>query len=244
MWHTDSNTLIVQDTSLTGNPLVRIEARAQGSRIGILPGSEGMTMPALSPYGDWIAFISASNEQQIGFLPIDGGTPMLTGVPWGTASAISWDTAGNRLAVVMQDAGREWVEVVDARAATGNGSDVTWNSAYLPSSRHFGDIVWQGHSIVIAPTPTTLGASVSIPFDTSSLRSGGVVQCYLDGEYYGTCASPFTASGLAGGTHSLQVTAVWSGFPPAESYGTVATRLHRRVTVLGLGSYLPRCGCT
>lgn len=224
MWHTDSNTLIVQDKSLTGSPLVRIEARADGSRIGTLAGSEGMTHAALSPSSDWIAFIPAANQQQVGFLPIGGGTAMLTDVPWGTASAISWDTVGNRLAVVLRDADRDWIQVVDAGAATGNGADVTWDSVYLPTSRRFGEMVWQGRSIVIAPTPSIMGTSVSIPFDTSSLTPGGVVQCYLDGEYHGSCQSPFTASGLAAGTHTLQVEAVWGGFPPTNNYGTRATR--------------------
>jgi hypothetical protein len=77
---------------------------------------------------------------------------------------------------------------------------------------------------VIAPTPISLGTSVSIPFDTSSLGWAAVVQCYLDGEYYGECASPFTASEVAGGTHTLQVSAGWGGVSPADSYGTVATR--------------------
>jgi hypothetical protein len=207
---------------MTGAPLVRVEARENGSRIGTLPGSEGVTQPTVSPYGDWIAFIPESNKEQIGFLPIDGGTPMLTGVPWGTASAISWDPAGNRLVVVLQDSGREWINIVDARAATGNGGDVTWDSAYLPTDRHFGGMLWQGRGIVIDPTPTSLSTAVSIPFDRSSIESGGIVQCYLDGEYYGTCTSPFTASGLASGTHTLQVSAVLGGFP--DSYGTVATR--------------------
>lgn len=227
MWHTDSNTLIVQDTSLAGAPLVRVEARENGARISTLPGSEGMTQPSLSPYGDFITFIPESNRHQVGFLPIDGGTPTLTNLPFPSevASAISWDTGGQRVAVVIQeDSYGEQVQILDARAALGNGADVEWTSAYLPTSQHFGALVWQGRSVVIAPTPTTMGSSVSIPFDASSLSSGGVVVCHLDGEYYGTCQSPFTASGLAVGTHTLQVSAVWAAFPPQDSYGSRVTR--------------------
>lgn len=223
IWHTDSNTLIVRNTSLNGAPLVRVEASAQGAELGTLAGSEGATQPTLSPYGDWIAFIPASDTQQIGFLPVDGGTPMLTGVPSGTASAISWDTVGNRLVVVTQGSGSEWIQIVDARAATGNGGQVTWDSAYLPAARHFGGLLWQGRNAVIAPTPTAMGSSVSIPFDTSSVGSGGTVQCYLDGEFAGQCRSPFTASGLSSGTHTLQVEVAF-GYSPGETYGARATR--------------------
>jgi hypothetical protein len=223
MWHTDGNTLLAQATTLEGAPLVRVEARQYGARIANLAGSEGMTQPRLSPSGDWIAFIPAANPAQIGFLPINGGTAMLADVPRGSATAVSWNPSGNRVAVALRDSDSEWIETVDAGAATGNGADVTWDSAYLPSTRHYGGMVWQGRNVVIAPTPTALGSSVSIPFDVSAVGSGGIVQCYLDGEYYGQCQSPFVASGLAGGTHSLQVEAV---FPSSsgDGYGARATR--------------------
>ncbi|WP_460665309.1 Ig-like domain-containing protein [Kribbella swartbergensis] len=226
IWHTDSNTLIVQDKNLEGAPLIRIEASENGARIGTLAGSHGVTRPVVSPYGDFIAFIPESNRQQVGFLPIDGGTQTLTDIPSpsGVVSAVSWNTSGNRVAVVIEGEGGEQIMVLDARAALGDGNSVEWNYAYLPTSQHFSALIWQGRSVVIAPTPSSFGTSVSIPFDTSSLPSGGIVQCYLDGEYYGQCTSPFTASGLSSGTHSLRVEAVWPAFPSEDSYGTIATR--------------------
>jgi len=45
---------------------------------------------------------------------------------------------------------------------------------------------------------------VSIPFDTSAVNGDGT-QCILDGEFLGSCTSPFTATGLSSGQHTLRI---------------------------------------
>jgi hypothetical protein len=221
-WHSDGRTLIVQDKRLAGSPLTRVEVREQGPRIATLPGSAGATHATLSPTGAWLAFIPAANTDRIGFLPLAGGTPKLTYLPSGTAKALSWDTTGDRLAVLFRTVGGDIVEHVDARAVVTGDDIVQWGYVY-GNAEQVADIGWQGRRVVIKATPAFSGSSVSIPFDSSALN-GEQVQCWLDDTAKGTCTSPFTATGLTTGTHKFQVRTLWSSGVPGSYYQTWTTR--------------------
>jgi hypothetical protein len=68
-----------------------------------------------------------------------------------------------------------------------------------------------------------MGPDVSIPFDTSALN-GEITQCVLDGEFLGTCTSPFTASGLSSGSHVLQIQTTNQGAYYANATRTFTVR--------------------
>jgi hypothetical protein len=213
-WHADGRTLLVQDKRLAGAPLARVEVREQGPRIATLPGSAGATHATLSPTGAWLAFIPAARTDQIGFLPLAGGTPKLTYLPYGTAEALSWDTTGDQLAVLARTAtGGPFIVNGDARAVVTGDDIVQWGGVYSGTAEHIEDVAWQGRRVVIKATPAFSGPAVSIPFDTSALTGGERVECWLDDTTKGACASPFTVTGLSTGTHKLQVRTLWSGAP-------------------------------
>jgi hypothetical protein len=224
-WNSDSRALIVQDKRLAGAPLARVEAREQGARIATLPGSAGATNPTIAPTGTWLAFLPSGKNDQVGFLPIGGGTPKLTSVSSGTVEAISWDTNGERLGVLVRSSNRDLIERLDARAVMTSDEIVQWDYVYgTGSGERIADFTWQGRSPVIKPTPAISGRSISIPFDISALR-GEAVHCFLDDVYSSAdCTSPFTATGLSTGTHKLQVSASFTGYPSTNNYGAYATR--------------------
>jgi len=75
---------------------------------------------------------------------------------------------------------------------------------YNTTTERIVDLTWQGHNVVIADVPAVNGPDVSIPFDTSAVNGDGT-QCILDGEFLGSCTSPFTATGLSSGQHTLRI---------------------------------------
>jgi hypothetical protein len=224
-WNSDSRALIVQDKRLAGAPLARVEAREQGARIATLPGSAGATNPTIAPTGTWLAFLPSGKNNQVGFLPIGGGTPKLTTVPSGTVEAISWDTTGERLGVLLRSGDTDLIERLDARAVMTSDEIVQWDYVYgTGSGERIADFTWQGQRPVIKPTPSISGRSISIPFDISALRVEAV-SCLLDEVHYSAgCTSPFTATGLSTGTHKLQVSASFTGYPSTNNYRAYATR--------------------
>jgi Tol biopolymer transport system component len=222
-WHPDGRTLIVQDNRLTGSPLARVEARDQGPRISTLAGSAGATHATVSPDGQWLAYLPAAKPNQIGFLPIAGGTSKVTDFSAGTAEAISWDPVGERLAVLIRWQDQTHVDHVDMRDVVNGYFPIQWATVYGATSEHVADIAWQGRKVVIKTTPASSGPAVSIPFDTSALN-GERAQCWLDDTNKGDCTSPFTATGLTTGSHKFQVRTVWSSGTPGLFYSAWSTR--------------------
>jgi hypothetical protein len=205
IWHSDSHSLIVQDKSLTGAPLTRVEARAQGARIATIEGSEGAISPALSPRGDWLAFTTPDGTDPVFLLPVDGGTPIVIRFYMGGGlSDLVWDTRGWRIAMLVKGTDRDRIDYFDAQDILAGGYPGASVVLYSPTDGQITDLTWQGRNAVIGETPLTTGSSVSIPFDTAALQ-GESVECWLDGQNLGACTSPFTATGLSSGAHTLQV---------------------------------------
>jgi hypothetical protein len=212
IWHTDSHSLIVQDKGIAGSPLARVEAREQGTRLMTIEGSEGATRPALSPTGDWLAFVPQGSSDEVALLPPGGGTATVIDLGFVEAfiTDFAWDTNGRRIAVITKSADRYLIQSFNAMDVLGGDSPNLGTPVYNTTSEQIADFTWQGHNVVIGETPLTIGPSVSIPFDTSALQ-GESVECYLDGESVGSCTSPFTATGLSNGTHTFQVLTTNSG---------------------------------
>ncbi|MDQ1689003.1 MAG: large repetitive protein [Frankiaceae bacterium] len=88
--------------------------------------------------------------------------------------------------------------VVAARDAAGNATaatPVTWVV----------DLSAPLAAVVTAPPAYTASTSVSVPFSSDDL--GAAYACSLDGAAGAACVSPFTASGLGEGAHSLTISA-------------------------------------
>jgi hypothetical protein len=207
IWHTDNHSLIVQDTSLPGAPLTRVEAAAAGARIAIIEGSEGATRAVLSPRGNMLAYLPAGTRGVVAFLPPDGGTANLADlgfVEGKTIEDLEWDTVGNWVAVLTRLGDRDIIETLSAREFLGGAGLVLGAPVYNTTTERIVDLKWQGRNVVIADVPAVSGPDVSIPFDTSAV-AGQDTQCFLDGESLGSCTSPFTATGLSSGRHTLQI---------------------------------------
>ncbi|MEV0283736.1 hypothetical protein AB0H36_06385 [Kribbella sp. NPDC050820] len=135
---------------------------------------------------------------------------------------LAWDTVGVRLGVLSKSSGRDIIHSFNALDVLGGGQVDLGAGIYNTTTETFADLTWQGRNVVIGDTPATTGPDVSIPFDRSALI-GEFVQCYLDGEYLGSCTSPFTATGLSSGRHTLQIQTTNLGSGP-YGYSGYATR--------------------
>jgi hypothetical protein len=221
IWHPDNHSLIVQDGSLAGALLTRVEAAGQGARIATLEGSEGATRAVLSPTGNVLAYVPAGTRGLVAFLPPDGGTATVADlgfVEGQTIEDLEWDTVGRQLAVLTRSGDRDIIESFDAGDFLAGGGLSFSSPVYNTTSERIVDLTWQGHNVVIADVPAVNGPDVSIPFDISAVDGAGT-QCILDGEFLGTCTSPFTATGLSSGRHTLQIQPNIVG-----SYHATATR--------------------
>lgn len=221
IWHPDNHSLIVQDTSLAGAPLTRVAAAEQGARIATLEGSEGATRAVLSPTGNVLAYVAAGKSGLVAFQSPDGGTATVADfgfVEGKTIEDLEWDTVGRQLAVLTRYGDRDIIESFDAGDFLGGGGLSFGLPVYNTTSERIVDLTWQGHNVVIADVPAVNGPDVSIPFDTSAVDGEGT-QCILDGEFLGSCTSPFTATGLSSGRHTLQIQSNGVG-----SYHATATR--------------------
>lgn len=207
IWHPDNHSLIVQDSSLAGAPLTQVQAAEQGARIATLEGSEGATRAVLSPTGNVLAYAPAGTRGLVAFLPPDGGTATVADlgfVEGQTIEDLEWDTVGRQLAVLTRSGDRDIIESFDAGDFLGGGGLSFSAPVYNTTTERIVDLTWQGHNVVIADVPAVNGPDVSIPFDTSAVNGDGT-QCILDGEFLGSCTSPFTATGLSSGRHTLQI---------------------------------------
>ncbi|MFF0264175.1 fibronectin type III domain-containing protein [Kribbella sp. NPDC004536] len=221
IWYADNHSLIVNDTSLSGAPLTRVEAAEQGARIATIEGSEGATQTVLSPTGNLLAFVPAGTVGQVAFLSPEGGTATVAdlGLVEASIAGIEWDTVGRQLAVLVRRDGRDILETFQAADFLGGAPLEFGVPLYNTTTERLSDFAWQGHNVVIGDTPAAMGADVSIPFDTSAVN-GEPTQCILDGDFLGTCTSPFTASGLSSGPHVLQIQPAAQG-----TYRATATRI-------------------
>ncbi|MFI7066046.1 hypothetical protein ACIBL3_33960 [Kribbella sp. NPDC050124] len=221
IWHTDNHSLIVQDGSLAGAPLTRVAAAEQGARIATLEGSEGATRAVLSPTGNVLAYVAAGTGGLVAFQSPDGGTATVADlgfVEGQTIEDLEWDTVGRQLAVLTRYGDRDIIESFNAGDFLGGGGLSFGLPVYNTTSERIVDLTWQGHNVVIADVPAVNGPDVSIPFDTSAVNGAGT-QCILDGDFLGSCTSPFTATGLSSGRHTLQIQPNSVG-----SYHATATR--------------------
>jgi hypothetical protein len=224
IWHTDNRSLIVKDSSLAGSPMTRVEASEQGARISVIAGSDGATLPTLSPSGDYLAFVPQGTIGQVAILPREGGTATVADLGYGQGTSIAdlaWDTLGRRVAVLTRTPTRDLINSFDVVDVVGGGV-LSLTTMYNTTTEQFADLTWQGHNVVIGDAPTVTGPDVSIPFDKSALH-GESVECYLDGENLGSCTSPFTATGLSTGQHKLQVLTTNFGSGP-NGYSGYSTR--------------------
>jgi hypothetical protein len=89
---------------------------------------------------------------------------------------------------------------VKAIDAPGNESQIVWRSFTV-------DTVPPAVTISSGPVDGTTSADPNPSFGFASNDSGASLSCQLDGGGFQRCSSPFTASGLADGSHTFQVRA-------------------------------------
>jgi hypothetical protein len=222
VWHPDTQSLIVRDSRISGAPLARLAARANGARIAVLSGANGATRAAASSDGKWLAFVPAGQSNRVGIIPLTGGTPKLSPeLPPSSILRISWRPDANQVALLSRQSGVDRIHAVTVSAGVPE-----WPRLLLQSApgQTIHDVQWQGLATFIKPTPAITGPSPSIPFDTSGLQSGSAITCQIDERTPVNCASPYRPTGLTSGVHTVRVIAQEPGGPTFYGRKVVAAR--------------------
>ena len=203
-WHPDAQTLLVRDSRLSGAPVARVSARADGGRLLVVAGSSGALKTVISPDGRWLAF--ATSDNRVAILPAAGGTPQYSrAFEQGVVKALSWRPDGRVLGVLYRR------NEIDAISAVGVPDGVPDTPSFMyagTEDEYIADFVWHGIGLLVGPTPAVVGPSTSIQFDTSALAPASTVTCQLDQSAAAACTTPFRLSGLTTGTHTVQIKAV------------------------------------
>lgn len=203
-WLPDNQTLVAKDQN--GSLLVRVQARANGAILSSLAGTALSAHPTVSPDGRWIGYISGKAAAVI---PVGGGTPKLGASGEQGLVSIAWSPDATKLLINRSIAfGGNVLQVLPVDPSGQPGAPA--NVFQRPWNERLGTAVWQGPRVAIKPTATVNGPSLSIPFDTSGMVTP-TVTCQLDGGPATACTSPYTKTGVAAGTHVVQVKAVEPG---------------------------------
>jgi hypothetical protein len=202
-WLPDNQTIIAKDQFQ--GLLQRIQARANGAVLSSIAGTQQATYPTVSPDGRWLGFVSGGNAPAV--IPLGGGTPKLGEAGEQSLASIAWSPDGTKLLINRYVAhGGNVLKVLPVDGTGQPGAAV--NVFRRPWDERLGTAVWQGPRVVIKPTAAVNGPNVSIPFDTTGMATPLTVTCQLDGGPATACSSPYTKTGVAGGSHVLQVKAV------------------------------------
>lgn len=206
-WHPDAQSLIVHDDLQQGSPLVRVQAKANGARLGTYSGTAfTATHAAVSPDARWLAYATVGDE--VAVRSLDGASAAsLTPKLANSIEDISWSRDGTRLmALTHSYYGGDALKLVPVNAAGAIGEATTMlQRAY---DRPILRAMWQGTGVVIRPVAAVTGPTVSIPLDTSALGATSTITCQLDAGAATSCGSSYSRSGLTSGVHTLRVRAV------------------------------------
>ncbi|MEU4288244.1 choice-of-anchor D domain-containing protein [Kribbella sp. NPDC026596] len=220
-WLPDMQALVVADAD--HGMLERVEAKANGAVLGTYAGTEAGTTPVVSPDGRWIAYTSVLPTHHVSLVPLAGGVSPSVTVSY-APQRLSWSPGADRLLLWGHPNAYSTIAV----AADGTlGKEVSLFAGYVEGIRA---PVWQGLSVTIPPTAAVTGRTVSIPFDVSALSSGTQTTCRLDAGAWAPCTTPYRATGVIGGAHTLIVkatepsgrTVVSSRFFTVDATGPVA----------------------
>jgi hypothetical protein len=204
VWHPDAQSLIVRDSRISGAPLARLAARANGTRIAVVSGADGATHAAASPDGRWLAFVPAGQPNRVGIMPLTGGTIRLSAELPSSIARVSWRPDANALGVLSRQSGADRIHALRVSAGVPDTPDLLLQST---SHQAIHDLQWQGLATLIKPTPAVTGPSPSISFDTSALHTGSTITCQIDERAPVSCVSPYRPTGLTSGPHTLRVIA-------------------------------------
>jgi hypothetical protein len=205
VWHPDAQSLIVRDSRISGAPLTRLAARANGSRLAVVSGADGATLVAASPDGRWLAFVPAGQPNRVGIMPLTGGTARLSAeLPSSSIVRVSWRPDAKLLGVLSRQSGVDRIHAVPVSAGVPDTPTLLLEPA---SDQTIHDLQWQGLAILIKPMPGVTGPSPSISFDTSALHTGSAITCQIDERAPVSCVSPYRPTGLTSGPHTLRVIA-------------------------------------
>jgi hypothetical protein len=200
-WLPDMHALVVAVAS--GGALQRVEAKADGAVLGTYAGTTGGTTPVVSPDGHWIAYASFSPTPRVGLVPLAGGASPSVTVD--QPQRLTWSPGADRLLFWSYPDGLGSIPVGV------NGSLGTPAPLFGHWVEGIRAPVWQGLNIAIPPTAAVMGRTVSIPFDISALSSGTSTTCRLDAGTWAPCTTPYRATGVTGGAHTLVVKATEPG---------------------------------
>jgi WD40-like Beta Propeller Repeat len=212
-WHADSNSLYVSDSRLGSGVLARVEAKANGKRLQTITTGYPARYLSASPDGKWLAYVvettDGTDHMRVAIMPTTGGSSSL-GTVMGYLSKLSWSADSRQLAIFSYSNGVGSI-YTQAVSAIGGHAGSPALVMRTPTDTRFEDITWQGLSPMIKPTPAITGRAVSISFDTSAVAAGAKITCRLDAGLATACSSPYAATALPGGEHTLRVTAAEPG---------------------------------
>lgn len=210
-WLPDGTALVAIDVATNPTRLLRITTA--GARTA-LPGTTGAFMPAVSPRGDRIAYVTTDQDgvDHLYLLPVAGGTPVsVSSDPWNYYDRPTWAPDGSAV-------------VVNRFGPYGSGEVVLWHdTGTLPGTTEtlraaagyaVLSAAWRRQDTA-APTitfpgaraRTTASAKVPVRVVDDTVPVGGLaVSCTVDGKVVPRCAAGWSGT-LAAGSHTLAVTA-------------------------------------
>jgi hypothetical protein len=195
-WLPDTRSLVV----VGGDALLRVEAKADGSVLATYPGLTAATSPVVSPDGRWIAYASRSSTPRVSLIPLAGGASPTVSID-DLPSRLSWSPGGDRLLFWIYQDGLGSIPVA------ADGALGTHTSIFTHWVEGIRAPVWQGLGIAIPPTWAVMGRTLTVPFDISALSPGTSTTCRLDAGAWAPCTTPYRATGVSGGNHTLVVRA-------------------------------------
>jgi hypothetical protein len=150
----------------------------------VAPAAPTVSAPPSPTRNTQVSVAFSDTDSSVAFYrcALDGGTANPCSTPF-TANALG---AGTHSLVVS---------ALDAAGNAQAAAPVSWTV----------DLSAPLAAVVTAPAAYTSSTSVSVPFTSDD--AGATYSCALDGAAAGACTSPFTATGLAEGVHSLTVVA-------------------------------------
>jgi hypothetical protein len=206
-WMPDART-VVAERFISGEPLHLIDGES-GQLLGTLAGTEGATMPTVSPDGRWLAFtkLEAAGGSGVYVMPLAGGTPQLAATPTSVID-LAWSTSGSTLVMTLNfypSNVRPFLVDVAPDGVPGPIQD-PWADFSISTFA----TAWVGGRVAIGPSSASGSTAPTFAISTAAVP-GASVTCAVDDLAPVPCSGSFHPTTTVAGTHLLRVRATQTG---------------------------------